>query len=163
MTYKLKNLSFIFLALCLIQCKQEPKQLDNETAFESFTKITGSWQLQPNLTTYEMWEPMKNGLIGKGYTIDGTDTTINEVYFFEHIGDSLRLEVQPINDNGISQPISYYLTSASPKTFVFENQEHNFPKKMTYKFQNDEISIILEGEIGGLHQQADLILKRVSQ
>jgi len=153
----MKYILIFFLAALLTACGTDISDLSADEQLEMFSDITGTWVRQPNEKMIENWEPVEKGLIGKGMAVsEANDTVITEVYFLEKVNDSLRLEVQPISEDGISMPIQYFLTEINKQSFVFENPNHTFPKKMTYVLRKNEMSVLLSGEINGYGQQTDL-------
>lgn len=158
--------SIFMILLLFFSCKNDNKELDNNEALEAMGKFTGTWQLQPKLKSYEHWEHVNNGFIGKDFHITDGDTVLTTVYFIEPQGDSIRLQVQPIDFSGEGKnaTINYKLTSANSQRFVFTNPNHNFPKTMTFSFQRNgrEIALYLEGMLNGQVQQADLLYKKIT-
>lgn len=57
---------------------------------------------------------------------------------------------------------SFELTKFDGKEAVFENPEHDFPKRIIYRLENDSTLVArIDGTIKGKQRSVDFLLKRV--
>ncbi|MEO7393813.1 MAG: DUF6265 family protein [Chitinophagaceae bacterium] len=81
----------------------------------------------------EEWKKMnKSYLQNKGYMVNGRDTIINERVALTRNGEVV-FYTSTVEDQNNKQSIAFKTTSASSNTFVFENKEHDFPKRIVYQ------------------------------
>lgn len=102
----------------------------------NFSEFSGNWSTEAEGITFcEDWGALSDeGLIGIGYQIEGDDTLCNEklsVYFSEN---EWIYEATVFEQNNC-KPIEFVLTDTLG-SFVFENPQHDFPKKITYNFSS---------------------------
>lgn len=119
---------------------------------KDFKWLEGQWERQnvrPGTTAYETWERESNTkFLGLGISMKGADTT-----FVEKLS-ILRKEndwfyVAEVGHN--SEPTYFKITSLSKNGFVSENPNHDFPKKIEYKLDATQLTVIIsagEKEIG---------------
>jgi hypothetical protein len=63
--------------------------------------------------------------------IKGTDTTINERVALTRTKKDV-FYTSTVEDQNDKKPVAFKLTSANGNVFVFENPEHDFPKRIVY-------------------------------
>jgi hypothetical protein len=73
----------------------------------------------------------KSYLQSRGYLIKGTDTIINERVALTRTKENI-LYTSAVEDQNDKKPIAFKLTSSADNVFVFENPEHDFPKRIVY-------------------------------
>ena len=82
------------------------------------------------LTTYETWQKDFSGI---GLTLKGKDTTFFEKMEIINVNNALILEVSGVNET----PTLFKFTHQSDTSFVCENPENEFPKKIKYWIDNE--------------------------
>jgi hypothetical protein len=96
-------------------------------------KIVGAWGAhQGNQIIKESW-----GKVSKK-TIEGSGAT----YFKEKVKNSESMRIVEMSGSVFyiakvshnSVPVAFRLIKCTDKTFVFENNKHDFPKRIEYKF-----------------------------
>ncbi|WP_146105311.1 hypothetical protein [Polaribacter butkevichii] len=125
----MKLLLFSCCFLCLISCQQEKKKVQRPTF------LIGNWVRindKEGSITYETWH---RNLKGLGYTLKEKDTTFKEILSIVTIKDTLFLKVEGLNEN----PILFKFTQQSATSFVCENSKNEFPKKIKYYLENNQI------------------------
>ena len=75
----------------------------------------------------------KDYLQNKGYMLRGTDTIISERVSLTNTKEGI-FYTSTVEDQNNKQPISFKMTKGEDNVFVFENPEHDFPKRIVYRF-----------------------------
>jgi hypothetical protein len=101
----------------------------------AFDWLKGTWekvQTKPGQTAYEVWsEDVDGNLTGMGCTLNGADTVfIERLKIIEKSGDYYY--VADVSHN--AAPVLFKMTEIGDMSFISENPEHDFPKKITYRF-----------------------------
>ncbi len=106
----------------------------SKKVFKKIHKIEGIWKMVTKRGAIcEEWKKMdKNYLQSKGYMIKGNDTIINERVALTRNGADI-FYTSTVEDQNNKQPISFRLTKAEGNRFVFENPNHDFPKRIVYE------------------------------
>jgi len=97
--------------------------------------LIGNWERlddKEGKKTYEFW---KQDFTGLGLTLRGTDTVFKEILSIVSINDTLTLKVEGVNDT----PTLFKITSQTDSSFIAENPQHNFPTKITYFLENEQL------------------------
>lgn len=100
--------------------------------------LRGTWRVeQKGMMTEETWTAPAGGtMMGVGRTIRGDRTVFFEFLRIEQRGGDLFYIASP-RGQGTTE---FKLTSAAPAEgkFVFENPDHDFPRKIAYERQGDD-------------------------
>jgi hypothetical protein len=99
--------------------------------------MSGDWQTAPGgqAQVEEHWtRPGGGTMIGVGRTIAGDKTVEFEFLRIEQRGDNVFYVANP---NGQCPQTDFKLTRLSGQEAVFENPEHDFPKRVIYRKQSD--------------------------
>lgn len=118
-------------------------------------RLAGKWQdMNRDNAFYEEWNQMDgSSLSGTGYVMSSSDTVFIE-----------RLEIKPIDSDlyyivGLSsnqrdETVKFKMTEATAKRIVFENPQHDFPKKITYELMPDSgLQVHLNGHEAGQYTE----------
>lgn len=147
----IRSLLFALLLASIISCGynykaegvNEKPTLDN---FPNFNWILGDWiriDDKSNQSTYEYWEEtFANGFHGLGCTIQDTDTIFKENIRLYENQSNWFFEVTGVNES----PTTFEIISMTDSSFVCENPENEFPKKISYTFINGRIEAIISDE-----------------
>ena len=108
----------------------------------------GKWKIDfDKLEFFEEWEMLsETELVGKSYSIEDEVQIISEILYLKKFADQWAYVAVP---NG--QNITLFaLIEYSPKKFVFENKEHDFPQRIIYEFHKDgKLTAAIEGDVDG--------------
>ncbi|HEV7747496.1 MAG TPA: DUF6265 family protein [Pyrinomonadaceae bacterium] len=99
--------------------------------------MSGNWQTRPGgrAQIEEHWtRPAGGTMIGVGRTIAGDKTVEFEFLRIEQRGDDIFYVANP---NAQCPQTDFKLTRLSGQEAVFENPEHDFPKRVIYRKQSD--------------------------
>jgi len=154
---KLKFLSVIFIALF---CPNVFAQ-DGKPVIESFSWLTGCWvnaDKGPEVT--EQWSPPAGGMMmGMGRTVkDGKVATYEFMRIYQEAnGDIFFAAKLPKQEE-----VVFKLRLAWNEVFTFENLQHDFPQRVTYKhgYKDGEFTGRIEGKKDGKEIGFDFPMKR---
>ncbi len=107
-------------------------------ADKTFTKLytlEGTWKMTTKRGAIcEEWKKVNdNHLQSKGYFIKGADTLVNERVALTNSKEGI-FYTSTVEDQNNKEPITFKMTGADNNRFVFENPQHDFPKRIVYKF-----------------------------
>lgn len=107
---------------------------DNSKTFKKLYSLEGTWKMNTKRgAVCEEWKKMdKNYLQNKGYMIKGKDTIISERVALTNTKAGI-FYTSTVEDQNKKQPIAFKMTKAEGNIFVFENPQHDFPKRIVYK------------------------------
>ena len=132
---------FLFILTCILffSCQTETK--NNKPNW-----LIGKWERvneKPSKSTFDFWN---KDLTGIGFTLKESDTVFKEIMSIISIKDTLFLKVEGVNE----KPTLFKFTQQTDTSFVCENQKNEFPKKIHYfldkqqlkcKISNEEFSV----------------------
>jgi len=111
-----------------------------------FNWLVGNWirtNEKADRTTYESWEKVnETEYIGVGFTLQKKDTIWKENIRLAKIENHWNFEVVAGDE---AKPTIFRLTSIEREQFVCENKENEFPKKIEYKKEGDQIKAKISG------------------
>ena len=109
------------------------EQKDNK-AFNRLYPLQGKWIMRTGKGFIgEEWIKINDDYLqNRGYMIKGKDTIITERVALTNTKEGI-FYTSTVEDQNNKQPIAFRLTAADDNTFVFENQQHDFPKRIVYK------------------------------
>jgi Domain of unknown function (DUF6265) len=107
---------------------------DNSKTFKKLYSLEGTWKMNTKRgAVCEEWKKMdKNYLQNKGYMIKGKDTIVSERVALTNTKEGI-FYTSTVEDQNNKQPIAFKMTKAEGNMFVFENPQHDFPKRIVYK------------------------------
>ncbi len=133
----------LILASLLFILEKANSQSHSQTVNDDFKKLDwleGEWKrlnVKPGRTAYESWQKISaDEWKGSGINMKGTDTSFIEKLKLI-IKDGVIYYVADIAENGA--PVYFRLTMITGDSFVCENAEHDFPKKIAYQKEGNKI------------------------
>ena len=115
----------------------------------------GKWKMDlDNSEYYEEWkQESENELIGTSYGIDYGEKFVNEYLYLKKFGDTWAYIADPIDQRITLFALSEY----TPKKFVFENKEHDFPQRIIYEFhKGGKLTAAIEGNVNGEFKRSEI-------
>ena len=114
-----------------------------------------------NVEVYEEWQLVnENELIGISYSIEDGVKKITENLYLKKFADRWAYVAIPKNQN----PTLFVLIEHSPKKFLFENKEHDFPQNISYEFHKDgRMTAAIQGEVNGEIKRKEFSFKIVEE
>jgi hypothetical protein len=106
---------------------------DNKT-FKKLYALEGTWKMNTKRGAIcEEWKKVsKNYLQSKGYMIKGKDTILSEKIALTNTKEGI-FYTSTVEDQNAKQPIAFKMTGSENNVFVFENPQHDFPRRIVYK------------------------------
>jgi len=137
-----------------ISCKNETQdKVQKIDAQEKYTKLEkanwflGTWKnTSAEMDLTESWQKETDSSYrAQSFIIVSKDTVFFEHVLLQETNDSLFYKVYNRNEK-LSDAVSFYATILKDNQIVFENPNHDYPSKITYKkLNNDSIVAIIEG------------------
>lgn len=132
----MRNLILVIATVFLFSCKNDVQKSEKPTF------LIGEWKRlndKPGSQTYEMWN---TNLVGMGYRMKGQKRTFQEILSIIKINDTLHLEVKGVNE----EPTLFKFTHQTDTSFVAENPKNEFPKKITYIKDGQQLKAIVASD-----------------
>jgi hypothetical protein len=108
----------------------------------------GKWQMETDgAEIFEEWIVSgETELTGKSFSIDDGNEYISEILYLKKFGEQWAYVAVPEG-----QSITLFaLVEYTPKKFIFENKEHDFPQRIIYEFHKDgKLTAAIEGNVNG--------------
>ena len=124
----MRILLFLFCMLMFSSCK-------TEKSIKMPDFLLGNWEKMKDKKgqkTYEFWQTDFTGL---GITLKEKDTIFKEILSIISMNETLTLKVEGVNEI----PIFFKFTNQTDTSFVAENPTHNFPTKITYWLEKNQL------------------------
>jgi hypothetical protein len=114
-----------------------------QSVFPDF--LQGTWKME-NQETFEHWDRLNDNLLkGFSYSLKNGQMKVSEYLDISRTENEIIYTATVLNQNQ-GKGINYWL-SKSDTTFIFENLNHDFPKKIVYKkITETEIFVQVLGE-----------------
>ena len=108
---------------------------DDKSIFKKLYQLEGTWKMSGKKgSVCEEWKIVsKNYLQSKGYVLKGKDTLVNERVELRKTKEGI-FYTSTVSDQNNKKPVAFKLTSFEGNRFIFENKEHDFPKRIVYQF-----------------------------
>jgi hypothetical protein len=132
----MKNQLLITLGMLLATATYAQK--DASVKFKKLHWLAGRWERtnnKPGQSGSETWS-------GVAVTLKGKDTVFVERSTLEIKGDDIFYNALV---TGSAKPVPFKLTSVTDDSFVCENPQHDFPKKISYKLTGNRIYATISG------------------
>ncbi len=134
-----------------------------ENPFVRLRILEGTWVANAgDMKFMERWNVQNDTLLaGKGFEITTKDTMLFETLSISaHDGEVWYTAIVTGQNN--EEPVPFRLTGAYEQEFVFENPEHDFPKKISYQFKNnDQFTAVVSGVMNGKSQSLEFSFSRI--
>ena len=145
----MKNQLLLIISLTLLFAFA-PMQNDNKNTFKKLSGLEGTWAMPTKRGTIiiEEWKKVDdNYLQSRGMIIKGTDTIITERVALRNTEAGI-FYTSTVDDQNNKQPVPFKLSSENKNAFVFENAEHDFPKRIVYELISaDSLHAYVDGGV----------------
>ena len=125
-------------------------QSSSQRAMDDFKKLDwleGNWtslDVKPGRSAYESWQKISpTEWKGLGVNMKGRDTAFVEKLKLVIKNDSIYYVADLGENNG---PVYFKLTLITDHSFVCENSQHDFPKKIIYQKDGNKIKATISGD-----------------
>jgi hypothetical protein len=130
--------------------------------FKKLYVLEGVWKMNTKRGVLcEEWKKVHdNYLQSTGYTIKGIDTIINESVALTNTKAGI-FYTSAVEDQNNRQAIAFKMTAAKNNTFVFENPQHDFPKRIVYELTGaDSLHAYIDDGTDDLKKRRNFYYKR---
>ena len=153
----MKNwLAVILLSFLTVACDL-PEEEDFEAEENEYAWLEGKWEARTQGGVMkEEWEMVNDTqLVGKGEFNHMGRTIFTETLRLIKDGDDTKYIVNiPTQNRG--EDVIYVLDRSNKEELAFENIEHDFPRRISYKQQGDTLVVELSGVRNG-NPQAEIL------
>lgn len=100
--------------------------------------LPGLWESTGNIKLYEeWWLPNDSTLIGRNFSLNGSDTLFTEKMELNYRGGKWTFWIR-VHDNDNKEGVPFALQE-SAGAMVFENANHDYPNRIVYKLVADTL------------------------
>ncbi len=141
----MKKIIVLLTIIAVTSCK-------TENTIQKPNFLIGNWERlddKEGKKTYEIW---KDNYTGLGLTLKDNDTVFKEILSIVSINDTLTLKVEGVNET----PTLFKFTSQTDTSFIAENPTHDFPTKIKYWLENNQLKAHVSNNEFGI----DFVFKR---
>ncbi len=152
-----------FIAIIIILCLSAFCVSDNKKVFKKLYALEGTWQMKTKKGfNCEEWKKINNNYLqSKGYMIRGNDTIITERVALKRSKNSITY-TSTVEDQNNKLPIVFTFTKEENNMFIFENPQHDFPKRIVYKLiSSDSLNAFIDDGTDGSKKRQYFIYKKV--
>lgn len=135
----------------------------NPDNFNYLYRLVGVWSMRtPQSVITEQWERVNDSTLqGRTWRIIGKDSSLQETMQLVRSRDAIYY-IPTIRDQNNGQPVSFKLRVLKLVGFIAENPAHDFPKKITYRWKDeDHLDAKVEGKQG--NTTGEIIFRYVKQ
>lgn len=128
---------------------------------KKFEWLAGQWEgIMGTGIYHEEWTLTENNeLTGRAYLLKQGEISNNEKLMIHQAQNEIYYTAD-VSHN--PSPVSFKLTYSSDTIFIFENPEHDFPKKITYEIKDENNFIAtVEADMDGRKRKLIYDLKRL--
>ena len=134
----MKSLVFTLFSLCLFSCT-------NKSSIPQADFLIGTWKVEGE-EQFEIWENKDSELSGYAYVLKHDEKMISETFRIYSENEEIILEATVPSQNE-GKPIDFVLNKKITDHLSFENLEHDFPKKVLYKYlHKDTVHVSILGD-----------------
>ncbi len=136
----------------------------SDKTFKKLFSLQGKWIMKTKRGAIgEEWKKMDDHYLqSRGFFIKGTDTITTERVSLKNTKEGI-FYTPTVEDQNNQQPVAFKLTADSNNIFVFENPQHDFPKRIVYKLVSaDSIYAYIDGGPSQFHKKSEFFYKRVN-
>ncbi len=155
---------FAVPALLLSLCSCAGMNTGGSSTMKQVKWLSGTWENKAQRgSIFENWKTGDDStLIGRSYSIrNGKDTVVFETIQLRQRNGALYYVPIARGQNN-NQPVPFKMTLLTKNQMVFENPEHDFPKRIIYKKSSDNrMDAAIEGEQDGQMRREDFPFVKV--
>ena len=126
----------ILIVILIVACKPIGEQ-GKESHF-TLDALEGRWEsLNEGTRQIEEWvKQSENHFKGKGYVLEGNDTTFIEFLEIALQNDTLIYSAQ-VSDQNQGERVLFKMLNQQVNRWEFVNEQHDFPKRIVYELDSD--------------------------
>ena len=137
----------VLLSLCTASNLVAQQNSNDKSKLDSIHWLSGHWSGEQNgRTTEEIWMVPKGGLmLGINRSVRKGGQASFEFLRLQVVDDNVIYYASP----GGSKPTPFTLKSSEENIAIFENSKNEFPQRIIYRLENDQLVARIEGTIDG--------------
>jgi hypothetical protein len=161
-----KIITFLLLITILVCCKDadaDDSDKNEKDKIRTAHWLIGSWEFKStDGILSEKWKKMNDSTYqGESYFIKGTDTLHFETITLQQKEEDLSY-LTIIKGQNNNEPISFALTETTERSLAFENQKHDYPKKIIYNhLSKDSLVTEISGLQSGKPSSEKYLMKKI--
>jgi hypothetical protein len=135
----------------------------SDKEFKKLYALEGNWEMvTTNGNICEEWKKIDdNYLQGKGFATKSGDTIINEKVALKN-ADLGIFYITTVQNQNNKRAVSFKMTKSENNFFVFENVNHDFPKRIVYTLINaDSLQAFVDDGIDSSANRHSFYYKKV--
>ena len=150
----------LFQAMVLFLLLLTGCQINRDFQHQLTSDFSGTWMSESENVIYlESWIWKDNALEGEGFIYNDTDTLfVEQLQIIKKLGQWYYAAT--IADQNDGKTVFFKLERPENREYVFSNKRHDFPKTISYSFNQDSVIIQIEGEEDGAFKSENLRLVR---
>ena len=164
LTFKNHDMKFLLcVSFILVLYTSFKQQHDGKKFFQQLDALQGTWKMSTSKgVLYEGWKRINDTLLqGGSCRINENDTIFFERVSLKCSGGEI-FYVPVVKENNM-RPVKLKLTSCNNNSFVFENPEHDFPKRVVYEIvSTDSLHAYIDDGINNTSKRSDYYYKRIN-
>ncbi|KRG43378.1 hypothetical protein ARC20_10055 [Stenotrophomonas panacihumi] len=113
---------------------------------QSLAWLLGSWEregLREGSSGVETWQVVGDAFVGSGKRLKGTTVAFEEKLRLEANGTDV-FYVADVAEN--PQSVRFRMVEQAGTSAVFENPAHDFPKRIAYRLEGDQLVVVTSGD-----------------
>jgi len=141
----------LYLLLSAVLWQLNAAAQHSTETFKQIGKIEGAWSMQKgNAAIFENWKKVSdNEYTGKSWIIKNGDSALSETLILSFKNGVIKYTSTVAGQND-GKAVSFTLTKAENNTYIFENAQHDFPKRIIYQFiSDDELTAFIDDGVPG--------------
>lgn len=154
---KLLTVLLLFIIGTSVQAQDAGK------SFHDLRSLAGKWSMETSKgTMYESWRKLNDSTFqGLSFRVSGKDTAVLEQMELVLRGERIMF-IPTVPGQNEEKPVVFTLAKLENKAYIFENKEHDFPKRVVYVLPKDNtLHAWIEGDINGEAKRIDFKFKKV--
>lgn len=147
MSSKRKSIAIMVLIMLVTFAAQYRQTNPKSDTLDQLGWLLGEWQrtdMNPNQTAFETWSRASSEkFAGIGVTLQDGDTVFLELLSLTFRDDKLYY-VAEVAQN--PEPTYFEVTQMTDSGFVVEAPQHDFPKKIAYTHDGNQMTAVISGD-----------------
>ena len=156
-----KIIVFTIAIIAILGFSRQKKSWENKMT--SFSWLEGSWTMKTKRgSIMETWTALNDSTIGgesMSFSVSGQSKILENLQLAYR--DNAYYYISKVNGQNNNQAVRFKITSSTENSFVAENPEHDFPKRITYKMVNkDSVHAFIDGGPSQADKKSDFYYSR---
>ncbi|GEM_PF-306465 len=150
--YVMRNIFVVFAFTFFAGgCTHENKQEARQKSLKQFEWLLGSWEYlsEDSLLFREAWEKQNDSIYGGFSFVKKNEDLLTSEIISLLIMDTSVYYIPNVKGQNNDMPVRFLVTASGESGFTCENPEHDFPKKIIYRYfkrsEQDSMSVIISG------------------